>query len=119
MKFNEQYTVENHIIKFLSEELGYEYIKPQDFAKLREFENEYLITPLLLDAIKRINEVSDEEALSVVREVKKLDSNEAFLNVFRNGVNLRDHGTGQFRDYKIVDFDNIANNQFVVTNQFY
>src|SRR5690606_27174297 len=51
--------------------------------------------------------------------VKKLDSNEAFLNTYRNGVNLRDPGTGQFRDYKVVDFDNIANNQFVVTNQLY
>ena len=50
MKFNEQYTIENHIIKFLKEELGYEYIKPQEFAKLREFENEYVITSLLTAA---------------------------------------------------------------------
>lgn len=119
MKFNEQYTVENHVIKFLSEELGYEYIKPQDFAKFREFENEYLVTPLLLEAVKRINDVGDDEALSVVREVKKLDSNEAFLNVFRNGVNLKDPATGKMRDYFIVDFDNLGNNHFVVTNQFY
>ena len=40
MKFNEQYTVENHVIKFLEEKLGYEYIKPQEFSKFREFENE-------------------------------------------------------------------------------
>lgn len=119
MKFNEQYTVENHVIKFLSEELGYEYIKPQDFAKLREFENEYLITPLLLEAVKRINDIGDDEALSVVREIKKLDSNEAFLNVFRNGVNLKDPTSGKMRDYFIVDFDNIDKNHFVVTNQFY
>src|SRR5690606_29076279 len=99
MKFNEQYTVENHVIKFLSEELGYEYIKPQEFAKLREFENEYLITPLLLEAVKRINSIEDEEALSVVREVKKLDSNEAFLKMFQNGVNLKDPTTGKMRDY--------------------
>ena len=26
MKFNEQYTVEKHIIKFISQNLGYEYI---------------------------------------------------------------------------------------------
>lgn len=119
MKFNEQYTVENHVIKFLSEELGYEYIKPQEFAKLREFENEYLITPLLLEAVKRINSIEDEEALSVVREVKKLDSNEAFLKMFQNGVNLKDPTTGKMRDYYIIDFDNPDNNQFVVTNQFY
>jgi type I restriction enzyme R subunit len=119
MKFNEQYTVENHVIKFLEEKLGYEYIKPQEFSKFREFENEYLITPLLLEAVKRINDIGDDEALSVVREVKKLDSNEAFLNMFRNGVNLKDPATGKMRDYFIVDFDNIDNNHFVVTNQFY
>ena len=78
MKFNEQYTVENHVIKFLEEKLGYEYIKPQEFTKFREFENEYLVTPLLLEAVKRINGIGDDESLSVVREVKKLDSNEAF-----------------------------------------
>ena len=60
MKFNEQYTIENHIIKFLKEGLGYEYVKPQEFAKLREFENEYVIVSLLTAAVKKINGVTDE-----------------------------------------------------------
>jgi type I restriction enzyme R subunit len=120
MKFNEQYTVENHVIKFLQEKLGYEYIKPQNFSKLREFENEYIIAPLLLEAVKRINNLSEDlEALTVVREIKKLDSNEDFLSVLRNGVNLKDPKTGKMRDYFVVDFDNLESNQFVVTNQFY
>lgn len=119
MKFNEQHTIENHIIQFLQERLGYEYVKPQEFSKLREFENEYLITPLLLDAIKRINGIDSDEAQSVIREVKKLDSNEEFLNVFRGGINLKDPETGKMRDYYVIDSDNIENNHFVVTNQFY
>ena len=119
MKFNEQYTVENHIIKFLEEKLGYEYIKPQEFAKLREFENEYLITPLLFQAIKKINNISDDETQSVVRELKKIDSNEGFLNAFRNGINLKDPETGKMRDYYVIDSENTESNHFVVTNQFY
>lgn len=119
MKFNEQYTVENHVIKFLKEKLGYDYVMPKDFAKLREFENEYIITSLLLSAVKKINDVEDEEALSVVREVKKLDTNEAFLKAMRNGINLKDPRTGKMRDYALVDFENSDNNQFTVTNQFY
>jgi type I site-specific restriction-modification system R (restriction) subunit len=111
MKFNEQYTVENHVIKFLQEKLGYEYIKPQNFSKLREFENEYIIAPLLLEAVKRINNLSEDlEALTVVREIKKLDSNEDFLSVLRNGVNLKDPKTGKMRDYFVVDFDNLESN---------
>jgi len=119
MKFNEQYTVENHIIKYISETLGFDYIKPEEFAKLREFENEYLITPELLESIKRINNVNDDEAQSVIREIKKIDTNEEFLNLLRSGVNLKDQKTGKTRDYLVVDYNNTDNNHFVVTNQFY
>ncbi len=119
MKFNEQYTVENHIIKFLQEKLGFKYIPPQDFSKLREFENEFIITSHLLEAIKKINDIEEDEALSVVREIKKIDNNQDFLNAFRNGINLKDPKTGKMRDYKVVDFTNSENNRFIVTNQFY
>lgn len=119
MKFNEQDTIEYHIIKFIKEKLDYEYIKAEDFSKLRAFENEFIITPHLLEAVKNINDIDDEVAQSVIREVKKLDTNEDFLIVIRNGVNIKDPETGKNRDYKIVDFDNPDNNKFVVTNQFY
>jgi type I restriction enzyme R subunit len=56
---------------------------------------------------------------SAVREIKKFDTNEAFLSAIREGVNLKDPETGKSRDYKIVDFDTPENNHFVVTNQFY
>jgi type I restriction enzyme R subunit len=120
MKFNEQYTVENHIIKFLSNNLGYEYVKPEEFANLRSLENEYLVVSHLAEAIKRINGITDEtEVQTVIREIKKIDTNEGFLKILRDGLNLKDSETGKMRDYKIVDYDNIENNSFVVTNQFY
>lgn len=120
MKFNEQYTVEKHIIKFLSQHLGYEYISPEDFAGLRELENEYLISSHLAEAIKRINNITnDTEVQSVVREIKKIDTNEGFLKLLRDGINLKDPTTGKMRDYLVVDYDNLDNNHFVVTNQFY
>ena len=118
MKFNEQHTIEYHIIKFIRE-LGYEYIPADEFSKLRTFENEYLVTPHLIEAIQKINSVDETVATSVVREVKKLDTNESLLLAIRNGINLKDPETGKSRDYKIVDFDNTDNNRFVVTNQFY
>lgn len=120
MKFNEQYTVEKHIIKFLSQNLGYGYIEPDEFAGLRSLENEYLITSHLAEAIRQINDISDEtEVQSVIREVKKIDTNEGFLKLLRDGVNLKDPQTGKMRDYMIVDYANLENNRFVVTNQFY
>lgn len=119
MRFNEQYTVENHIISFFEHDLGYEYIKPEDFKKLREFETEYLILPHLKAAIKCINQLEDDtEVENVIREIKKIETNEGFLEMMRNGVNLQDPKTRTMRDYKIVDFDNLDNNQFIITNQF-
>ena len=88
MKFNEQVTVENYIIKFIKDKLGFEYIKPEEFAKLRDLESEYIIKSQLLDAVKRINKVDDTVAKSVLREVNKIDSNQEFLNKLREGVNL-------------------------------
>jgi len=120
MKFNEQYTVEKHVIKFLSQTLGYQYIEPDEFVGLRSLESEYLIVNHLAEAIKRINNIADEtEVQSVIREIKKIDTNEGFLNLLRNGVNLKDSVTGKMRDYVVVDYDNLENNRFIVTNQFY
>jgi len=120
MKFNEQFTVENYVIEYLKDKLGYEYIKPKEFSNLREFENEYLIASHLAEAVKKINKIDDEtEVLSVIREIKKLDTNEEFLEAMRNGINLVDAVTRRTKNYKIVDFENIDNNYFIVTNQFY
>lgn len=120
MKFNEQYTIESHVIKYFRDTLGYEYIKPEEFSKLREFENEYLIVPLLHEAIKRINKIGDDNLASLlIKELKKIDTNEEFLYVVRNGINYKDPETGKKLDYKVIDFDNLDSNQFVVTNQFY
>ena len=120
MKFNEQVTVENYIIKFIKDKLGFEYLKPEEFAKLRDLESEYIITPLLERAIVELNpDISDGEVKNVIHEVKKIDTNEGFLKALRNGINIKNSTTGRMHDYKLLDFDNSENNQFIVTNQFY
>lgn len=124
MRFNEQHTVENHIIDFFQQALHYEYIPPPDFKALREFEAEYLILPHLKEAILKINKnvdgtnITETELQNVLREIKKLDSNEEFLLAIRNGINLRDQKTNKSKDYRLVDFENPENNRFIITNQF-
>ena len=118
MKFNEQATVENYVIKFLRETLGYEYVKPEDLAELRSYENEYVIDQYLLEAVKQINDIDDELARSVLREVKKVDTNHGFLDVLREGVNIKNSETGQFRTFSVLDTHEPSSNHFVVTNQF-
>ncbi len=120
MKFNEQHTVENFIIKFLKEKLEFEYIKPEEFSTYRDLETEYVVKPLLERAVGALNEgISETEIKSVVREVNKIDTNEGFLKAMRDGINLMNPETRQMQDYKLVDFDNPEKNHFVVTNQFY
>ncbi len=120
MKFNEQVTIENHIIKFIKDKLGYEYIRPEEFSKLRELESEYIVVPLLERAVAALNPgASEGEIKSVIREVRKIDTNEGFLKAMREGINHKDSGTGKMKDYKLLDFENPENNHFVVTNQFY
>ena len=70
MKFNEQHTIENAIIKFI-QELGYEYIPAEAFSKLRQFENEFIITSHLSDAVKEINSIDDTETVSVIQKHSK------------------------------------------------
>lgn len=119
MKFNEQATVENYVIKFLSKTLGYEYINPKDFESLRELETEYIVNSQLEEAIKRINSVSDEEAKGVARLVRSIDTNQGFLERLRNGFDIVNLQTQRSKNYKIIDFEKPENNTFVVTNQMY
>lgn len=120
MKFNEQYTIENHIIQFLEEKLGFEYIKPEVFSAYRDLETEYVIRPLLERAVGMLNPgISEMEVKNVVREVAKIDTNQGFLTAMREGINLINPETRQMKDYTIVDFESLEKNHFVVTNQFY
>lgn len=121
MKFNENSTVEQFVIKFLQEKLGYIYMKRDEFSELRENENEYLITSFLSQAIKKINDIVDETVVAnVIREVRKVDTNQGFLEILRNGVELKDQATGKTAKYRLIDLTlGSDNNNFVITNQFY
>lgn len=120
MKFNENATVEQYIIRFLRDKLSYTFIKPEAFSALRQQENEVLIEPHLKDALRKINNIDDETVLStIIREVKKADTNQEFLNLLRNGVELKSSDTGKIIKHRLIDFVNQDNNAFIVTNQFY
>ena len=120
MKFNEQQTVENHIIQFLQKKLGFEYIDPKKFEGLRSYEHEYVSSVLFQESIRRINRsVPDGDMRMIEQKVLNIESNREFLQVMRNGVDVVDGETRKTKNYKIVDFDELDNNHFVVTNQMY
>ena len=121
MKFNENATVEQYIIRFMQDKLGYKYFTRDEFAEFRDQETEYIIPPLLSEAIRKINNVDDDTVVAnVIREVRKADTNPGFLELMRNGVELKDQATGKTAKYRLVDLTPGSDkNSFIITNQFY
>ncbi|MDE2439338.1 MAG: DEAD/DEAH box helicase family protein, partial [Patescibacteria group bacterium] len=119
MKFNERATVEEYVITFLSEKLGFTYISPKDFEDLRDMENEYIVASEFIEAIKTINGVSDEEAKNILRLARGIDTNQTLLEKLRNGIDVLDEKTKKTKNYALLDFEHPERNRFVLTNQVY
>ena len=111
------------------EELGYEYCDPRDLDKERESLRSVLLIPRLRDAIKRLNEWLPEQHLDavlmeVIRTIENpalpslVACNEVVHEALVKGVNVQlDLGEGlRYYTFKLIDFDNPENNQFLVTD---
>lgn len=126
---------ENKIEEFgikLLVRLGYEYIHGPDIAHdgeapERTSYEEVLLTNRLRQAIARINpgipSDTQEEALKEIQRIHSpelLTNNEAFHRLLTEGVPVSKTVDGDERGDRVwlVDFENPANNQFMVANQF-
>ncbi len=91
--------------------------------------SECILPKVFLNALKRINPQVDEEILkSIVRDFRKdytatdmVDTNYKFYNQIRNGINVkvRKNGKEDFDIVKLIDFDNVENNDFHCVNQMW
>ena len=99
---------------------GYVYIPPADHLKYRGTrENEVLFTPLLVDALIRINSIPKSSAETIASELQSLTDNERWLAILRGDYSKKIYGEDAHRTIRAVDFDNPANNHFAVTSQLY
>lgn len=123
-----EYTlVEKPLIDLLTNEYGprdgspgYVYISPAEHTKYRGTrENEVLFTPLLVQALVRINNIPESSAETIAAELQSLSDNERWLTILRGDYSKKIPGEDTHRTIKVVDFDNPANNHFAVTNQLY
>ncbi|MCD4812914.1 type I restriction endonuclease subunit R [bacterium] len=126
---------ESEIEKFvitLLEKQGYEYIYGPDIApdsetpEREKFEDVVLIDRLK-SAVSRINPIiSQDNQEDAIKQILRLNSpelitnNEAFHRLLTEGVNISKQEGGYNRgDYVwLIDFKNLANNDFLVVNQF-
>lgn len=91
--------------------------------------SECILPEVFLNALQRINPQIDIEALkNIVRDFRKdytatdmVDTNYKFYNQIRNGINVKvkKNGKEDFDIVKLIDFDNVNNNDFHCVNQMW
>lgn len=114
-----EYTlVEKPIIELLTSAYGYHYVAPSQHEAMRGVrENEVFFTPLLIDALVRINDIPISAAKSIAAEFVGVSDNERWLDIMRGDLSRHIEGEESHRTIRVVDFDNAENNHFAVTNQ--
>ncbi len=107
------------------EEKGYEYINSGEILKIRKNHSETLLMDQLEDSIRRINPgITNAHLNEVIGKIRRADqasllvSNQYAHNILINGVKVFDKNNKITKTYKVIDFNNIDKNNFVVTNQF-
>lgn len=117
------------------QKMGYKYKTDRSLLhEDRESKSSVLLPDRFKDAIKKINpNLTNDDASEVLRLFRNFDTNSNFeINeiiharlIGRSNDNLvpivleRDWGDGiRYHTIKLIDFDNITNNDFLITNQF-
>lgn len=124
-QWNEETLVENRMIEQL-QTLGYTYIHGKDLQEERTSQAEVILMKRLTDSIKRLNPWLDDNNLNrVIRRITHMEAtsvmeaNQAFHDMLINKMSItQDLGSGRKNHtVQVIDFDNIDNNDFIVTNQ--
>lgn len=113
------------------QQLGWTYINGLQFAPMpngeREYFREVVLEKRLAAAIQKINPwISDENLRKVMRDVTHpltatlMEANQTFWHTLVNYQSVeQDVGKGRKgQTVKLIDFGNIANNEFLCVNQF-
>lgn len=121
--FNEQ-VFENALVSLCETELGYTHVYGYDVD--RDYKD-CLYEEELNASIRRINPGIPEDAInSALFTIKNrlegtlVQRNEQFHNYLQNSVEVscQDNGKTEYHRVKLIDFDNVEKNSFVVANQW-
>ncbi|MFH0734688.1 MAG: type I restriction endonuclease subunit R [bacterium] len=117
----EQLTVE------LFEQQGYFYLTPEEQENERGDLSEVILKSRLRDNLERLNPYIPHETIDFVCKqiinipaFNQIADNETFHNLLTEGVPVEFMYDGEtvYKTVKIIDFENIYDNEFVVCNQF-
>jgi type I restriction enzyme R subunit len=125
MTYTEKGTVEDFTIQEL-QKLGWKYIEPEVMnSKRKENFEEPLVLEDLQNALRKVNtgvELTDGDLGFIITSLRTIPANiegiRTFLDRFRNGLVVPLQKEGEERVIKLLDLENIENNEFIVTNQY-
>src|SRR3989338_4289026 len=124
--WNEIHLSEDPAVELLKA-LDYTFVPSEDLEKERGGFKDVVLTSRLENALRRINPwLSDEQIKKAVRSVTHvpaaslMEANEKIYTSLVHGISMEEEGqTGRkSRNVYYIDFDNPANNEFVLTRQF-
>ena len=127
MNFNEENTVEQLIIDSC-ESLGWKYVAGPELPRQQ---GDVFVDSQLRDALTRLNpEIAEQpdRADEVIYKLRAIQlsvatdglvrSNEAFTQWMRNEKTMPFGENGQHTSIRLIDFENLDNNKFIVCNQW-
>ena len=132
---NEETLVEEPAIAYLTDKLGYEFIHGEKLLPdqgEREFMSDVILVKRLRDSLKRINPWMDDsnitKAVAHITVADNLGANlleineklhDAMVNLnYALDQDLDGSGHKKFHTVKYIDWDDVDNNEFLVTRQF-
>jgi type I restriction enzyme R subunit len=97
---------------------GYNYMPPEQSDAAREGLNNVLLRPVVVDAVQRLNGVSEEVARAVYSELLGKTDNEEWMKLLRGNSSRTVPGLTTKKTIDLIDFLTPENNTFTVTRQF-
>ena len=118
--YSELKQVELPLVKTL-EKLGWKYIKSADLEPLRDsFDNPFILS-YLKESIVKLNSdkgVTESNADSIIHKLLRVETNEEFSKWLKGEKSVKLKQGEKAVTINLIDFNDLANNQFLVTNQF-
>ena len=115
------------VIDFFKNNLNYQYKKNFELfdEELRENKKEFLLKPILLESLKRINPNKSEkqinEAIFAIEKITNANlvlANKDFFNLIKDGIDTFREKTKSYQKVFLFDRNEPLNNDFLIVDEF-